>query len=60
MQQEGAVGIPYERQYGEYSRVLMFMKLFLATADAHVVCAQHPLFEPSLLKDDNDVRSSAR
>lgn len=37
MQEEGAVGIPFERKYAEYSRVLAFGKMFLATGDAHVV-----------------------
>ena len=37
MQQEGIVGIPFERQYNEYSRVLGFAKTFLATGDSHVV-----------------------
>ena len=37
MQEEGAVGIPFERKYAEYSRVLGFAKTFLATGDTHVV-----------------------
>ena len=37
MQQEGAVGIFFEREFGEYSRVYGFSKTFLATGDSHVV-----------------------
>ena len=39
MQQEGAVGIFFEREYGEYSRVFGFAKTFLATGDSNVVSA---------------------
>lgn len=37
MQEEGAVGIFYERKYKEFSRVYGFAKIFLATGDTDVV-----------------------
>ena len=37
MQEEGAIGIFFERKYGEFSRVYGFMKEFLATGDSSVV-----------------------
>lgn len=38
MQEEGIVGIGYERRYGAFSRVYAFMKQMLATGDSDVVC----------------------
>lgn len=37
MQEEGVVGISFERKYGEFSRVYGFMKEFIATGDSSVV-----------------------
>lgn len=38
MQEEGIIGIFYERKYKEFSRVYGFMKTILATGDSDVVC----------------------
>lgn len=37
MQEEGVIGIPFERKYGEFSRVYGFMKQFIAIGDSDVI-----------------------
>ena len=45
MQAEGAIGIPFERKYSEFSRVYGFMKQFIAIGDSDVVSKfSQPLF----------------
>ena len=44
MQEEGIIGIHFERNYAEFSRVYGFMKQFIATGDSDVVssCYEQP------------------
>ena len=44
MQEEGAIGIPFERKYGEFSRVYGSMKQFIAIGDSDVVSSVNHCF----------------
>lgn len=43
MQEEGIIGIFYERKHREFSRVHGFMKIVVSVGNADVVCASQYL-----------------